>query len=81
MYNLEWQAIKGVIALFLIVGIGFLFYFSKKDEKDEEIKADFIVNGMIYNRICIDNKEFIQGGAQLSINLDFEGKPIKCGEN
>ena len=34
MYNLEWQAIKGVIALFLIVGIGFLFYFSKKDEKD-----------------------------------------------
>lgn len=81
MYNLEWQTIKGVIALFLIVGIGFLFYFSKKDEKDGEIKADFIVNGMIYNRICIDNKEFIQGGAQLSINLDFEGKPIKCGEN
>ena len=62
MYNLEWQAIKGVIALFLIVGIGFLFYFSKKDEKDWEIKADFIVNGMIYNRICIDNKEFVQGG-------------------
>ena len=81
MYNLEWQTIKGVIALFLIVGIGFLFYFSKKDEKDGEIEADFIVNGMIYNRICIDNKEFIQGGAQLSINLDFEGKPIKCGEN
>ena len=81
MYNLEWQAIKGVIALFLIVGIGFLFYFSKKDEKDGEIKADFIVNDMIYNRICIDNKEFVQGGTQLSINLDFEGKPIKCGEN
>lgn len=81
MYSLEWQTIKGVIALFLIVGIGFLFYFSKKDEKDGEIKADFIVNGMIYNRICIDNKEFVQGGTQLSINLDFEGKPIKCGEN
>ena len=32
MYNLEWQTIKGIIALFLIVGIGFLFYFSKKDE-------------------------------------------------
>ena len=55
-----------------------MFYFSKKDG---EIKADFIVNGMIYNRICIDNKEFVQGGTQLSINLDFEGKPIKCGEN
>lgn len=81
MYSLEWQTIKGIIALFLIVGIGFLFYFSKKDEKDGEIKADFIVNGMIYNRICIDNKEFVQGGTQLSINLDFEGKPIKCGEN
>ena len=81
MYNLEWQTIKGVITLFLIVGIGFLFYFSKKDEKDGEIKADFIVNGMIYNRICIDNKEFVQGGTRLSINLDFEGKPIKCGEN
>ena len=78
MYNLEWQTIKGVIALFLIVGIRFLFYFSKEDR---EIKADFIINGMIYNRICIDNKEFVQGGTQLSINLDFEGKPIKCGEN
>ena len=78
MYNIEWQTIKGVIALFLMVGIGFLFYFSKKDR---EIKADFIVNDMIYNRICIDNKEFIQGGTQLSINLDFEGKPIKCEEN
>ena len=78
MYNLEWQTIKGVIALILIIRIDFLFYFSKKDG---EIKADFIVNNMVYNRICIDNKEFIQGGAQLSINLDFEGKPIKCGEN
>ena len=78
MYNLEWQTIKGVIALFLIVGIGFCFIFQKKDRK---IKADFIVNNIVYNRICIDNKEFIQGGAQLSINLDFEGKPIKCGEN
>ena len=27
MYNLEWQTIKGVIALFLIVGIGFCFIF------------------------------------------------------
>ena len=97
MYNIEWQTIKGIIALFLTVVIVFLFCFlkkdrkikadfivnilQKKDEKDGEIKADFIVNGMIYNRICIDNKEFVQGGTQLSINLDFEGKPIKCGEN
>ena len=78
MYNIEWQTIKGIIALFLTVVIVFLFCFLKKDRK---IKADFIVNNMVYNRICIDNKEFIQGGAQLSINLDFEGKTIKCGEN
>lgn len=78
MYNIEWQTIKGIIALFLIVVMVFLFCFLKKDRK---IKADFIVNNMVYNRICIDNKEFIQGGAQLSINLDFEGKPIKCKEN
>lgn len=78
MYNIEWQTIKGIMALFLTVVIVFLFCFLKKDRK---IKADFIVNNMVYNRICIDNKEFIQGGAQLSINLDFEGKPIKCGEN
>lgn len=78
MYNIEWQTIKGVIALFLTVVIVFLFCFLKKDKK---IKADFIVNNIVYNRICIDNKEFIQGGVQLSINLDFEGKPIKCKEN
>lgn len=78
MYNIEWQTIKGVIALFLTVVMVFLFCFLKKDKK---IKADFIVNNIVYNRICIDNKEFIQGGVQLSINLDFEGKPIKCKEN
>ena len=38
MYNLEWQMIIGVIALFLIVGIGFLVELSKKDR---EMKADF----------------------------------------
>ena len=59
MYNIEWQTIKGIIALFLTVVIVFLFCFLKKDRK---IKADFIVNNMVYNRICIDNKEFIQGG-------------------
>lgn len=78
MYNIEWQTIKGIIALFLTVVMVFLFCFLKKDKK---IKADFIVNNIVYNRICIDNKEFIQGGVQLSINLDFEGKPIKCKEN
>lgn len=78
MYNIEWQTIKGIIALFLTVVMVFLFCFLKKDRK---IKADFIVNNMVYNRICIDSKEFIQGEAQLSINLDFEGKPIKCEEN
>lgn len=81
-YNIKWQTIKGIIALILIVIIGFLCYFGRKDIEikytKESQKADFIVNGIMYNRICIDNKEFIQGGIQLSINLDFNGKPIKC---
>ena len=34
MYNLEWQTIKGVIALFLIVGIGFFVLFFKKRWRD-----------------------------------------------
>ena len=77
MYSIK-QPIKDAIALFLIVGMCFLLYFSKKDR---EVKTDFIVNNTMYNRVCIDNKEFIQSETQLSINLDFEGKPIKCEEN
>ena len=29
---------------------------------------------------CIEGKEFIVGHRQLSINLDFDGKPIPCEE-
>ena len=31
-----------------------------------------------YWRVCIDGKEFIEGPLRLSINLDFNGKPIPC---
>ncbi len=31
-----------------------------------------------YWRVCIDGKEFIEGPLRLSINLDFDGKPIPC---
>lgn len=31
-----------------------------------------------FYKICIEGKEFIVGGHGFSINLDFDGKPIKC---
>lgn len=31
-----------------------------------------------YLIMCINGKEFIRGVNQLSINLDFNGKPIPC---
>lgn len=34
-----------------------------------------------YWRVCIDGKEFIEGPLRLSINLDFDGKPIPCEVN
>lgn len=35
-------------------------------------------SGTDYWKECIDGKEFIAGWRRLSINLDFDGKPIKC---
>jgi hypothetical protein len=34
-----------------------------------------------YQKICIDGKEFIEGQSILTINLDFNGKPIPCKVN
>ena len=31
-----------------------------------------------YSKDCIDGKEFLVGFRSLSINLDFDGKPIRC---
>lgn len=35
-------------------------------------------SGTRYWKDCIDGKEFIVGERRLSINLDFDGKPIRC---
>ena len=40
----------------------------------DEIKK----SGSEYWKECIDDKEFIVSWKRLSINLDFDGKPIKC---
>lgn len=50
---------------------------------DENIVYDYDSQslGQSYWRTCIDGKQFIRGLNQLSINLDFDGKPIPCKEN
>jgi hypothetical protein len=34
----------------------------------------------IYRKTCVDNKQFIYGYRQITIDLDFDGKPIHCGD-
>ena len=48
---------------------------------DENIIYDSQSVGQTYWRTCIDGKQFIRSLYQLSINLDFNGKPIPCEEN
>lgn len=48
---------------------------------DENIIYDSKPLGQSYWKTCIDGKQFIRGYNQLSINLDFNGKPIPCEEN
>ena len=47
---------------------------------DENIIYDSQPVGQSYWRTCIDGKQFIRSLYQLSINLDFNGKPIPCEE-
>jgi hypothetical protein len=47
---------------------------------DENIINDSQPISQTYWRTCIDGKQFISSLDQLSINLDFNGKPIPCEE-
>ena len=47
------------------------------DEKNTLRESTF---GETFWKTCIDGKEFIKGNHKLSINLDFDGKPIPCEE-
>lgn len=46
------------------------------DDNNNLIKN--LENNLEYWKECIDGKEFIVSWKRLSINLDFDGKPIKC---
>lgn len=46
---------------------------------DENILKDSHY-GQSYWKTCIDGKQFIRASNQLSIYLDFDGKPIPCEE-
>lgn len=46
------------------------------DDNNTQIKR--LESGLAYWKECIEGKEFIVGFRRLSINLDFDGKPIKC---
>lgn len=48
---------------------------------DKNTLYDKTTIGGTHWRTCIDGKEFIIGCNRLSINLDFDGKPIPCEEN
>lgn len=45
---------------------------------DTNIQIKKSESGLKYWKECIEGKEFIIGFRILSINLDFDGKPIKC---
>lgn len=69
-----------VITLFLFFALmGFVW--KVHNEAHEKMNKSMGIEGyevINYTKSCIDNKQFINSGSGITINLDMDGKPIPC---
>lgn len=78
-----WDILKLAICVITL----FLFFYLMSsvwkvhNEALEKMNKSMGIEGyevIKYTKSCIDNKQFINSGSGITINLDMEGKPIAC---
>ena len=73
--RLKWKVFDDILILFFFI---FLSLVGCDGNTNNYILED---SEQQYWKVCIDGKEFIEGQSILTLNLNFEGKPISCEVN
>lgn len=77
--RLKWKVFDDILILFCFIFFSLVGCDTNVDDIDSNDYNYVNKNSeQSYWRVCIDGKEFIEGPLRLSINLDFNGKPIPC---
>jgi hypothetical protein len=77
--KLRWKVFDDILILFFFIFLSLGGCDTNIDDIDSNDYNYVNENSeQSYWRVCIDGKEFIEGPLRLSINLDFDGKPIPC---